>query len=193
MYVWKILRHVPSSTRRNGISLLVHWKLVKQWFYTEIEKRWQLTTLSGHETQAIRDRLGLKKSKDKKAETFDAHCVDSWCLAYHVLGGDLIVDNTDIFCLSPIPIQRRTLHREVPKKGGIRSRYGGTRCLGFTKGTLVKSVKWGLCWISGHQNGKINLTQMATGKQKPMQKLDSFKILKRLNFRYKEVEVTSPS
>ena len=165
----------------------------KEWFYSEIEKKWGLFTLRGHETKDIRDRLGLKKSKDKKTETFDAHCVDSWCLAYHVLGGDTIVDNRDIFCISPIPIQRRNLHREVPKKGGIRSRYGGTRCLGFTKGTLVKSIKWGLCWISGHQNGKINLTQMSTGKQRPMQKLDSFKVLKRLNFRYKQTEATSPS
>ncbi|MYA72329.1 hypothetical protein F4Y19_20065, partial [Candidatus Poribacteria bacterium] len=130
----------------------------KQWFYSEIEKRWQLSRLVGHETKNVRENLGLKKSSDKTAESFDAHCVDSWCLAYHVLGGDPIVDNTDIFCISPIPIQRRNLHREVPKKGGIRSRYGGTRCLGFTKGTLVKSMKWGLCWISGHQNGKINLT-----------------------------------
>ena len=165
----------------------------KQWFYSEIEKRWQLSTLSGHETKDIRDRLGLTKSKKKTAETFDAHCVDSWCLAYSVLGGDPIVDNTDIFCISPIPIQRRNLHREVPKKDGIRSRYGGTRCLGYAKGTLVKSLKWGLCWISGHQNGKINLTQMSTNKQRPMQKVDSFRILRRLNFRYKEAEATSPS
>ncbi|RKU17999.1 hypothetical protein C6503_10375 [Candidatus Poribacteria bacterium] len=163
----------------------------KQWFYSEIEKRWQLHTLLGHETKDIRDKLGLKKSKDKKAETFNAHCVDSWCLAYHVLGGDPIVDNTDIFCISPISIQRRNLHREIPKKGGIRTRYGGTRCLGYTKGTLVKSIKWGLCWISGHQNGKINLTQMTTGKHRPQQKLESFKILKRLNFKYKVA--TSPS
>ena len=163
----------------------------KQWFYSQIEKRWKLFTIQGHETKAIRDRLGLKKSKDKKAETFDVHCVDSWCLVYHVLGGDPIVDTTDIFCISPIPIQRRSLHREVPKKGGIRSRYGGTRCLGYTKGTLVKSIQWGLCWISGHQNGKINLTQMTTGKQRPQQKVDSFKILKRLNFKYKVA--TSPS
>ena len=166
----------------------------KQWFYSEIAKRWQLSTLPGHETKDVRDSLGLKKSTDKTAETFDAHCVDSWCLAYSVLGGDPIVDNTDIFCISPIPIQRRNLHREVPKKGRMRTRYGGTRCLGFTKGTLVKSSKWGLCWISGHQNGKINLTQMSTGKQRVMQKIDSFKVLKRLNFRYKEAEeTTSPS
>ena len=162
----------------------------KNWFYGEVEKRWQLLTIQGYETKSIRESLGLKKSSNKTAESFDAHCVDSWCLAYHAIGGNPVVDNTNVFCISPLPIQRRNLHRELPKKGGIRTRYGGTRCLGYTKGTLVKSVKWGLCWISGHQSGKINLTQMITGKQRPLQKLDSFRILKRLNFKYKVA--TSP-
>ena len=163
----------------------------KEWFYGEIRKKWDLLTIQGYETKDIRDRLGLNKSKDKMSESFEAHCVDSWCLAYHAIGGDTIVDNASVFCIAPIPIQRRNLHREVPKKGGVRHRYGGTRCLGFTKGTLVKSIKWGLCWISGHQNGKINLTQMSTKKQRPMQKQESFRILKRLNFKYKVA--TSPS
>ena len=163
----------------------------KEWFYDEIRKRWELFTLQGFETKELRDRLGLKKSSNKMSESFDAHCVDSWCLAYHTIGGEPIVDNTNIFCISPLPIQRRGLHRELPKKGGIRTRYGGTRCLGFTKGTLVKSVKWGVCWISGHQSGKINLTQMSTGKQRPVQRIESLKVLKRLNFKYKVA--TSPS
>ena len=59
----------------------------KQWFYSEVRQRWELLTLHGWETKEIRDRLGLKKSSDKLSETFDAHCIDSWCLAYHVLGG----------------------------------------------------------------------------------------------------------
>ena len=159
----------------------------KEWFYSEIRKKWQLHTLAGHETKGIRDSLGLKKNSNKNAKSFDTHCVDSWCLAYHTLGGNHIVDNTSVFCISPVPIQRRNLHREIPKQGGKRPRYGGTRCLGYTKGTLVKSIKWGLCWISGHQNGKINLTQMETGKQRTQQKRESFRILKRLNFRYKFV------
>ena len=159
----------------------------KNWFYAEIRKKWELLVIQGHRTKELRNRLGLKKSPQKTAETFAAHCVDSWCLAYHLVGGEPIVDNTDIFCISPLPIQRRNLHRELPKKGGKRPRYGGTRCLGYTKGTLVKSIKWGLCWMSGHQDGKINLTQMETGKQRPMQKQESFRILKRLNFRYKTI------
>ena len=88
----------------------------KQWFYTEIQKRWELLTLRGYETKEIRDRLGLKKSQQKLvSETFDAHCVDSWCLAYHTVGGIEIPDNTDIFCISPIPVRRRELHRQNPR------------------------------------------------------------------------------
>ena len=59
----------------------------KDWFYTEIRKRWQLRTLQGWQTKEIRDRLGLKKASNKLSETFNAHCVDSWCLAYHTVGG----------------------------------------------------------------------------------------------------------
>ncbi len=157
----------------------------KAWFYGKVCERWNLHTLAGHKTKALREGLGLKKSSRKLSETFNAHCVDSWCLAYHTVGGDGRVDNTRLFCISPLPIQRRNLHREIAKKGGKRPRYGGTRCLGLTKGTLVRSIRWGLCWISGHQNGKINLTQMETGKQRSTQKCDSFHLLKRLNFRYK--------
>ena len=89
----------------------------KQWFYTEVQKRWELLTLQGWETKEIRDRLGLKKSSKKLAETFEAHCVDSWCLAYHRVGGQSIPDHTDIFCIAPIPIQRRTLHKRTTQKG----------------------------------------------------------------------------
>ena len=138
----------------------------KNWFYSEIQKKWELLILQGYETKELRDRLGLKKSSDKMSESFDAHCVDSWCLAYHTIGGEPIVDNTSVFCISPIPIQRRNLHREVPKKGGIRTRYGGTTMYGLVKNTLVKHIKYGLCRISGFQKGKVSLTNLEGTKIK---------------------------
>ena len=156
----------------------------KQWFYEQIEQRFEFfDTLKGWETKELRDRYGLSKLKDKLSSDFHAHCVDSWVLATHAVGGS-VPNNKEVFCIAPVPVQRRCLHRENHKKGGIRSRYGGTVCLGIKKGTLVKSIKHGLCWISGHQNGKINLTKKINGKNKqlPQQKLDSFRILKRLNF-----------
>ena len=160
----------------------------KQWFYSEIRKRWKLSTLQGHETKGIRDRLELRKSSQKVSETFDAHCVDSWCLAYHTIGGNSIIDNTDIFCISPINIQRRCLHRQLPQKGNKRPRYGGTMCLGVVKNTIVKSAKHGLAVICGHNNGYLNLQSIEGGRRiSRSTKLSDCKILTKLNFRYKSI------
>ena len=160
----------------------------KEWFYGEIRKKWQLTTIGGHETKGIRDSLGLKKDSKKNAETFDAHCVDSWCLAYHVVGGEPIVDNADIFCISPLQIKRRQLHRQIPQKGGKRPRFGGTMCLGIVKNTLVKHVKHGIAAVCGHQKGGLSLQPIQGGKRLILSaKLEDCKILTRLNFRYKSV------
>ena len=159
----------------------------KQWFYAEIEKRWELLTLQGWETKEIRDGLGLKKSSNKLSETFDAHCVDSWCLAYYAIGGTAKVDNTDIFCISPIPIQRRALHREQPKKGGIRSRYGGTVLAnGLIKHTLVKHVKHGLTRLAGINAKRLFALYNLDGKRLTTSANgNSFKVLTRLNFNYR--------
>ena len=159
----------------------------KQWFYRKIEKRWQLLTLQGWQTQEIRDRLGLKKSSKKQSETFEAHCVDSWCLAHHTVGGDGVVDNTSIFCISPISIQRRALHREQPKKGGIRSRYGGTVLAnGLIKHTLVKHVKHGLTRLAGiNAKGLFAIYNLEGKRLTTSAKRNSFKVLTRLNFNYR--------
>ena len=166
----------------------------KSWFYTEIEKRWKLITLQGWETQEIRDRLGLKKSSKKLAETFDAHCVDSWCLAYHTVGGANIPDDTSIFCISPLPIARRNLHREVPKKGGIRNRYGGTVLKnGLVKNTLVKHIKYGLTRLAGiNAKGEFSIYSLDGKRLTTHAKQSDFKTLKKLNFNYRS-GVSSPA
>ena len=163
----------------------------KQWFYTEIKKRWKLLTLQGWETKEIRDRLGFKKASDKLSETFDAHCVDSWCLAHHTVGGDPIVDNTSIFCLSPIPIRRRELHRQNPQKGGKRPRYGGTTWNGLVKNTLVKHVKHGFVRISGFSKQGISLYSLQGKRLCQNANIQDFKVLTRLNFNYRS-GVSSP-
>ena len=156
----------------------------KHWLYTEIEKRWKLLTLQGWETKAIRDRLGLKKSLKKLAETFDAHCVDSWCLAYHAVDG-CVLDDTDIFCIAPIPIVRRELHRQNPQKGGKRPRYGGTTFNGLVKNTLVKHSKHGLARISGFGKRGISLYSLEGKRLCQNAKSCDFRVLTRLNFNYR--------
>ena len=156
----------------------------KKWFYEQMEERFSFFyTLKGYETKELRDRYSLSKLKDKLSSDFHTHCVDSWVLAAHAVGG-IVPNNKEVFCIAPIPVQRRCLHRENHKKGGIRTRYGGTVCLGIKKGTLVRSVKYGLCVVSGHMNGKINFRKIVEDKKKMIlqQKLGTFKVLKKLNF-----------
>ncbi len=158
----------------------------KQWFYSEIRKRWKLLTLQGWETQEIREKLGLKKSSKKLAETFDAHCVDAWCLAYHTVGGEDIPDNRDIFCISPIGIKRRELHRQNPEKGGKRPRYGGTTFNGdLVKNTLVRHIRYGLTRISGFGKTGISLYSLEGKRLCQNAKTQDFKVLTRLNFNYR--------
>ncbi len=159
----------------------------KQWFYTGIKKRWKLLTLQGWETKEIRDRLGLKKSNKKLSETFDTHCVDSWCLAHHTVGGDSIPDNTDIFCVSPIPIKRRCLHRKQESKGRRRTRYGGTILKdGLVKNTLVKHIRYGLTRLSGvNAKGLFSLYDMCGQRLTTSAKRTDFQVLTRMNFQYR--------
>ena len=158
----------------------------KNWFYDKIKERWKLLTLQGWETKGIRDRLGLKKSSQKLSETFDAHCVDSWCLAYHTVGGNSVPDNTDIFCIAPIPIRRRELHRQNPQKDGKRPRYGGTVLEnGLIKNTLVKHVKHGLTRVSGFGKQGISLHSLGGNRLCQNAKISDCKLLTRLNFNYR--------
>ena len=167
----------------------------KQWFYSEIRNRWELRTLQGWQTKEIRDRLGLKKSSEKSSETFDAHCVDSWCLAYHTVGGGSIPENTDIFCIAPIPIKRRCLHREQESKGGQRNRYGGTLLgNGLIKNTLIKHAKYGLTRLAGvNAKGLFSIYNLEGNRRLTTSaKRSDFSVLKRLNFNYKSGH-SSPS
>ena len=163
----------------------------KQGFYSEIQKQWELLTLQGYETQQLRDRLGLKKSSKKLSETFEAHCVDSWCLAYHTVGSSDIPDHRSIFCISPIPIRRRELHRQNPQKGDKRPRYGGTTWNGLVKNTLVRHVKYGLTRVSGFGKAGISLYSLEGKRLCQNAKQQDFKVLTRLNFNYRN-GVSSP-
>ncbi len=159
----------------------------KRWFYTEIRKRWELRTLQGWQTQEIRDRLGLKKSSDKMSETFDAHCVDSYCLAYHTVGGSGVPDNTDLMYVSPIPIKRRELHRQQEAKGGKRSRVGGTVLgQGLVKNTLIRHVKYGLTRLAGvNAKGLFSIYSLGNKRLTTGAKRSDFRVLTRLNFYYR--------
>ncbi len=137
----------------------------KQWFYTELGRLAPVQTRQGWETQQLRDLLGLKKSRQKLAETFSAHCVDAWALAWAVVGGSAVPEQTRLLCVTPLQWHRRQLHRLQPERGGQRKPYGGTRSLGFTRGTLGKPPKDGKVYVGGTLNGRLSLHALLDGKR----------------------------
>ncbi len=88
----------------------------KQWFYTELGRLAPVQTRQGWETQQLRDLLGLKKSRQKLAETFSAHCVDAWVLAWAGVGGPVVPEQTRLLCVTPLQWHRRQLHRLQTRK-----------------------------------------------------------------------------
>ena len=137
----------------------------KTYFYKEIEKLGKLELKQGYETAELRENAKLKKSSQKVSNKFEAHCVDSWVLANWYVGGHIEPDNKEMMLISPIQLHRRQLHRLEPEKGGKRKRYGGTMSLGLKRGSLVKHIKYGLCYVGGYLKDRISLHHIETGKR----------------------------
>ena len=137
----------------------------KEWFYSELRQLGVVHLKQGWETKELRDAAGLKKSKSKMSEIFEAHCVDSWVLANWWVGGHVLPDNTSMLCISPIRLHRRQLHMLQFAKNGLRKSYGGTRSCGLKRGSLVDHSKWGLTYVGGTMFGKISLHSIENGKR----------------------------
>ncbi len=182
----------------------------KRWFVSELIARYGVGNVfcyKGRWTSARRKALGLEKSQDKLSDDFYAHCVDSWVMAHSVVNGDtkkamaLKPDNTAVFCISPIPVARRNLHREQPAKGGIRSRYGGTVLgNGLVKNTVIKHSKHGITRPRSHRGhpitginakGVFSIYSLEGQRLTTGAKRTDFQVLTRLNFQYRS-GVSSP-
>jgi len=137
----------------------------KRWFYHELGTLAPVQTRQGWETKQLRDTLGLKKSTQKLAETFSAHCVDAWVLAHAAVGGPLVPEQTRLLCVTPLQWHRRQLHRLQPERGGKRKLYGSTRSLGLTRGTVVQHPKYGRAFVGGTLDGRVSLHHLKTGKR----------------------------
>ena len=136
----------------------------KNWFYGELSRLAEVQIKNGWETKEMRDTLGLKKTKNKMSEVFEAHCVDSWVLAASAVGG-MIPDNTQMACVTPIHFHRRQLHVLQPTQGGIRKSHGGTRSLCFKRGSIVKHPKHGVVHVGGTMGGRLSLHSRMDGNR----------------------------
>jgi hypothetical protein len=156
----------------------------KNWFYKCIEVLGlKLYKYSGFETYQIRNEFGLKKNSKKDKKCFFTHCVDTFCLATQVIGGNGKPDNIFVKFLKPLRYHKRKLHEVLPKKNGFRRTYGGTLSLGLKRGTLVEHIKHGICLIGGTSKGFLSLHDVSTNKRLCQNaKIGDFKILTNLKW-----------
>lgn len=172
-----VVEDIQARTWKNSRKWNVSFsplEVGKQWFYSEMRKMAQLEIRTGNDTYEMRQSLGLKKSKQKLSNKFEAHCVDSWVLANWCVGGHQSPDNATLIEVIPLEFHRRQLHRLQYSTGQIRLRYGGTISAGFKRGSIVKHSKYGLCYVGGWQESPtkkdpyrktISLHSLTTGKR----------------------------
>lgn len=163
-FVVEDIKALTKGQRRWDISFSP-LEVGKSWFYEELTLFGSVHLKQGWETAEMRTAAGLKKSKSKMSNVFEAHCVDSWVLANWYVGGHITPDNTAMLCISPIRLHRRQLHVLQPAIGGVRKPYGSTRSLGFKRGSLVSHPKYGKSYVGGTRNGRISLHEPKSGKR----------------------------
>jgi RRXRR protein len=158
-------KKVPPSTKARWHRDFSPLQVGKYWFYKELGKLAPVRSMQGFQTKELRVELGLKKTSNKMAEVWQAHCVDAWVLAHATIGGCKAPDNTRLVCIAPLIWHRRQLHKLQPAKGGTRRREGGTLSLGIKRGTLVNHPTWGKAYVGGTMNGKLSLHALRPGKR----------------------------
>ena len=163
-----VVENIAAATRKKARRWNTNFsplEVGKQWFYTQIEKRWKLSTLRGYETAALREQYRLQKTSRKTSERWDAHYVDAWTLAESELRTGKAPEHELFVRITPIRRQRRCLHRANASPGGVRKPYGGTNKGGFKTGTLVLHPAHGLCYTGGATGKRISLHNLKTGRR----------------------------
>lgn len=154
----------------------------KKWFAEQVKLMGLgLTLFAGYETAAHRCLRGFLKNPKKLSDTWDAHNVDSHCLAELHFGP--IHPIKRFYKLEFLQPKRRQLHIANFVRGK-RRRHGGTLTAGLQRGTLVRHVKHGLKQIGGFCGAGISLACLKTGKlTSRYAKLQDLQIVSKLGWR----------
>ena len=118
-------------------------------------RRIEIFEFEGWQTQELREKYAYRKTRDKAADRFEAHCTDALALACETgllkrvePGRFLVVDDT----YRPV---RRRLHDTQPAKGGIRATYSRGTAFGVQKGLLIGAANGKTGRLCGEKNGKF--------------------------------------
>jgi RRXRR protein len=147
----------PGS-RRQWNSSFSPVQVGKEHLYRLLKQQGLILHLyTGIVTKHLREHYGLAKTSQKEAPTFSSHAVDAWVLAAATSGAHAPTC-TRIWYGVPHHLHRRQLHRLEATTGGVRKPYGGTRSLGFKRGTLVQHPQYGRCIVGGYDREKQRLS-----------------------------------
>jgi hypothetical protein len=114
----------------------------------------ELLEFAGYQTQELRAKYGYKKTKDKGADKFTAHCSDALALACETgprerveTGRFVVVDDSYRFF-------RRKLHDTQPARSGVRDFFARGTVFGVQKGLLIKAASGTVGRLCGEADGK---------------------------------------
>ena len=88
-------------------------------------------------TKKLREQYGYRKTNNKSADKFTAHCSDSLALAVDVCCGARVEPGPFLVVDDTYRCKRRRLHNTQPAKGGIRAFYSRGTVFGLRKGLLI--------------------------------------------------------
>ena len=126
--------HRDKRWGKNFSTVEIGKTMINKW----IRQRANLEMFSGYDTEICRDRYGYKKSGDKSAEVFNAHCSDALALATELSSQQHIEEGKFVVVDDTYRSVRRRLHDTQFSKGHIRYPYSTGSFKGVRKGTMCE-------------------------------------------------------
>lgn len=155
--------HRDNKWGKNFSTVEIGKAKIKEFINNQVSRE-GMYLFEGHETQDLRNKLGLKKTSDKSKESFNSHCVDSFSIASSI--SNSIIHNDYILVVDDTyrPTRRR-LHDTQFRKGGIRDKYSTGNFKGVKKGTICEfgQVVGGtknIYFIRNSENKRIGRTHL---------------------------------
>lgn len=170
--------HRDKRYGKNFTTMEVGKKKLYGWIRTKVGTD-NLILFNGYDTKEFREKLGLKKTKDKSAKKFSSHCVDSFVIANELSKAkhnkNIIYVDDNYRCV------RRRLHDSQFAKGGIRAKFSSGNFRGIRKGTICEfgQIVGGTKEQVWYQDFEMR------GKRKVYQKGKTLKKINWLSHKYK--------
>jgi hypothetical protein len=175
--------HAKHRWGQHFSTVEVGKNMIRKWFNHRNITRYEF---HGFETAELRKNYNYKKTSNKAADKFTAHCTDSLVLAVETIVGERLDPGPFVVVDDTYRCVRRRLHDSNLKKGGIREKYSCGTIQGLQKGLMVGTPKGNIGQLCGEDRGSFRYYGL-DGKRKTAKKLSWIN----RNFKVKEVAVSS--